>query len=83
MHCVTILLNSNAVGYIEFKTNRPMETIVKNEMGGHVTLMGMRRVAYRVLVGKSEGRRPLGTPRPRWEDNIRRDFQEVGWGVMG
>jgi hypothetical protein len=34
--------------------------------------MGERRVAYRALVGKPEGRRPLGTPRPRWEDNIKR-----------
>jgi hypothetical protein len=33
-------------------------------------------------VGKSEGRRPLGRPRRRWEDNIKMDFQEVGWGGM-
>jgi len=35
---------------------------------------------YRVLVGKSEGRRPLGRPRRRWEDNIRMDLREVGCG---
>jgi hypothetical protein len=35
---------------------------------------------YRVLVGKSEGKRPLGRPRRRWEDNIKRDLQEVGGG---
>jgi hypothetical protein len=35
---------------------------------------------YRVLVGKPEGKRPLGRPRRRWEDNIRMDLQEVGWG---
>jgi hypothetical protein len=35
---------------------------------------------YRVLVGKPEGKRPLGRPRHRWEDNIRMDLQEVGWG---
>ena len=35
---------------------------------------------YRVLVGKPEGRRPLGRPRRRWVDNIRMDLQEVGWG---
>jgi hypothetical protein len=35
---------------------------------------------YRVLVGKSEGKRPLGRPRRRWEDNIRMDLQEVGFG---
>jgi hypothetical protein len=42
--------------------------------------MRVGRGVYRVLVGKSEGRRPLGRPRRRWEDNIRRDLQEVGWG---
>jgi hypothetical protein len=42
--------------------------------------MGERRGAYRVLVGKPEGRRPLGRPRSRWEDNIKMDLGEVGWG---
>jgi hypothetical protein len=42
--------------------------------------MGERRGAYRALVGKPEGRRPLGRPRRRWEDNIKIDLQEVGWG---
>jgi hypothetical protein len=42
--------------------------------------MGERRGAYRVLVGKPEGRRPLGRPRRRWEDNIKTDLREVGWG---
>jgi hypothetical protein len=37
---------------------------------------------YRVLVGKPEGKRPLGRPRHRWEDNIMMDLQEVGWGGM-
>jgi hypothetical protein len=40
--------------------------------------MGERRGAYRVLVGKLEGRRPLGRPKRRWEDNIKMDFREVG-----
>jgi hypothetical protein len=39
----------------------------------------MRRGAYRALVGKPEGRRPLGRPRRRWEDNIKMDLREVGW----
>jgi hypothetical protein len=39
--------------------------------------MGEGRVVYRVLVGKSEGKRPLGRPRLRWYDNIRMDLQEV------
>jgi hypothetical protein len=46
---------------------------------GHVACMGERRDAYRALVGKPEGRRPLGKPGLRWEDNIKMDFQEVGW----
>jgi hypothetical protein len=44
--------------------------------------MGERRAAYRALVGKPEGRRPLGRPRRRWEDNIKMDLREVGWGDM-
>jgi hypothetical protein len=48
---------------------------------GHVTRMGEKRNAYRLLVGKPEGkRRPLGRPRRRWVDNIRMDLAEVGWG---
>jgi hypothetical protein len=42
--------------------------------------MGEGRGVYRVLVGKSEGKRPLGRPRRRWKDNIRMDLQEVGCG---
>jgi hypothetical protein len=45
---------------------------------GHVALMGEKRNAYRLLVGKPEGKRPLGRPRCRWVDNIRMDFGEVG-----
>jgi len=44
--------------------------------------MGERRGVYRVLVEKPEGKRPLGRPRPRWEDNIKMDLQEVGFGGM-
>jgi len=43
---------------------------------------GVRRGVYRILVGKPEGKRPLGRPRPRWEDNIKMDLQEVGCGGM-
>jgi len=49
---------------------------------GHVARMGERRGIYRVLVGKPEGKRPLGKPRLRWEDNIKMDLQEVGCGSM-
>jgi len=47
-------------------------------MGWHVARTGERRGVYRVLVGKHEGKRPLGRPRRRWEDNIKMDLQEVG-----
>jgi hypothetical protein len=47
---------------------------------GHVARMGEMRNAYRLLVGKTEGKRPLGRPRRRWVDNIRMDLGEVGWG---
>jgi len=42
--------------------------------------MGKRRGLYRISVGKSKGKRPLGRPRRRWEDNIKMDLQEVGCG---
>jgi hypothetical protein len=47
---------------------------------GHVTCMGEMRNAYRISVGKPEGKRPLGRPRRRWEDNTRMDIREIGWG---
>jgi hypothetical protein len=49
---------------------------------GHVARMGESRVVYRLLVGKSEEKRPVGRPRRRWEDNIRVDLQEVRCGEM-
>jgi len=49
---------------------------------GHVARMGEERGVYRTLVGKPEGRRPLGRPRRRYVDNIRLDLQEVGCGYM-
>ena len=45
--------------------------------------MGEERGVYKVLVGKREGKRPLGRPRRKWVDNIRKDLQEVGCGYMG
>ena len=56
--------------------------VIKSRMrwAGHVARMGEERGVYRILVGKPEGRRPLGRPRRRWVDNIRMDLQEVGCG---
>jgi hypothetical protein len=44
---------------------------------GHVAQMGEKRFAYRILVGKTEGKRPLGRPRRRWVDNIKMDLREI------
>ena len=52
----------------------------KMRWAGHVACMGERRGVYRVLVGKHEGKRQLGRPRRRWEDNMKIDFKEVGCG---
>ena len=49
---------------------------------GHVAHVGERRDVYRVWVGKPEGKRPLGRPMHRWEDDIKMDLQEVGCGGM-
>jgi len=49
---------------------------------GHVARISEERGVYRVLVGKPEGKRPLGRPRRRWVDNIRMDLKDVGSGCM-
>jgi hypothetical protein len=50
------------------------------KLAEHVSRMGEKSNAYRLLVEKSEGRRPLGRPRLRWVDNVRMDLGDVGWG---
>jgi hypothetical protein len=49
---------------------------------GHVAQMGEKRDAYRILVGKPEGKRSLGRPSHRWVDNIKMDLREIGWSSM-
>jgi hypothetical protein len=49
---------------------------------GHVARMGETRNACRILVGKPEGKRPLGRPRSRWVDSIKMDLTEIGWDGM-
>jgi hypothetical protein len=49
---------------------------------GHVTRIGEKRNVYRSLVGKTEGKRPLGRPRSRWVDNIKMDLAEIGLGEL-
>jgi hypothetical protein len=50
-------------------------------LAGHVAHIGEKRGAYRIFVGRREGRRSFGRPRRRWKDNIKMDLQEVGWGM--
>jgi hypothetical protein len=50
---------------------------------GHVARMGEVRGAYNILIRRPEGRRPLGKPRRRWEDKIKMDLREIGFGDMG
>jgi hypothetical protein len=52
------------------------------EWARHVARMESMRNAYKMLVGKPEGKRPLGRPRRRWKDNIRMDVREVGWEIV-
>jgi hypothetical protein len=51
-------------------------------MGRACSMHGEKRNAYRILVGKLERKRPLGRPRSRWKDNIRKDLREIGWGGL-
>jgi hypothetical protein len=55
----------------------------RRRWAGHVVRMGEGRNVYRVLVGKPEGKRPLGRPRRRWEDGMKMDLRETGWGGGG
>jgi hypothetical protein len=55
-------------------------SIIRKNKAGHTARMGKKRNAYRLLVGKPEGKRPLGRPRRRWLDNMRMVLVEVEWG---
>jgi hypothetical protein len=77
---ITIIL----IVYKEFLYSLPNTVrVVKSRRmrcAEHVARMGEWRGVHRVLVGKLEGKRPLGRPRRRWEDNIKKDLEEVGGG---
>jgi hypothetical protein len=49
---------------------------------GHVARMGKKSNAYRIMVGKPEGKRPIGRSRRRWVDNIKMDLREIGWDAI-
>jgi hypothetical protein len=58
------------------------DQVKENEMGRACSTNGEKRNAYRILVGKREGKRPLGRPRRRWVDNIKMNLREIGWDAM-
>jgi hypothetical protein len=58
------------------------DQVNKTEIGTACSTYEKRRCAYRALVEKPEGRRPLGSPRRRWQDNIEMDLREVGLGTL-
>jgi hypothetical protein len=70
--------------YDKYSSQNIIRVIKSRRMrwAGHVALMGEGRGAYRILVGRPEGRRPLGRPKRTWEDIIKMGLQEVGWGGM-
>jgi hypothetical protein len=57
-------------------------SIQENEVGGICNTQGRGEKLYKILVGNPEGKRPLGRPRCRWEDGIRIDLREIGWGSV-
>jgi hypothetical protein len=72
----------------EFQNFYPSPSIIrmiksrKMRWARHVARIGAKRNAYRILVGKPEGKRPLGRPRRRWVDNMKIDLREIGWVGM-
>jgi hypothetical protein len=58
------------------------DQVKEDEMDRICSTHGEQRTAYRMLVGKPKGKKPLGRPRCRWEDNIRMDLRELGWDGM-
>jgi hypothetical protein len=73
-------LRNEELYYLYSSPNIPVIKSRRMRLSGHVARMGEGSGAYRILVGRPEGRRPLGRPRRRWEDNIKIYLQEVGWG---
>jgi hypothetical protein len=75
---------TNKVLYALYSSSNIIQVIKSKRLrwAGHVACVGERWGAYMALVGKPEVRRPFGRPRHRWEDNIKMDIQEIGWGTI-
>jgi hypothetical protein len=72
-------------GWRKLHDEEPHNRTIKSRRmrwAGHVARMEEKRNAYRILVGKPEGMRPLGRPRRRWVDNIKTDLREIGGDCM-
>jgi hypothetical protein len=76
------VLKFDEVFLVKLYSSPTIVRMIKRRMrwAGHVARMGDGRGVYRVMVGKPEGKRPLGRSRRRWKDNIKMDLQEVGCG---
>jgi len=71
-------LNSVPLIFVVVRVIKPR----RMKLAGHTARMGERRNAYNILVGKPEGKRPLGRYRCKCEDNIRMDLKQIGWRVV-
>jgi hypothetical protein len=83
--CYNIVYKSGNEGLNDLYSSPIIGRVMKSKImiwAGHLARMGEGRGMYKVLVGKPEGKRPLGRSRRRWEDNIKADIQEVGCGGM-
>jgi hypothetical protein len=76
------MVHVNVIAVISLKKILSPYISQKIYRAGHVARMGETRNAYRILVGKPEGKRPLGRPNRRWVDNIKMDLREIGWDGM-
>ena len=83
--CIYIYIYIHVVGPCHHGISPNIVRVIKSRRmrrAGHVARTGEERRAYRVLVGKPEGKRPLWRPRRRWVDNIGMDLQDVGCGYV-
>jgi hypothetical protein len=82
---VWTLLSSNIVAYLIHihENSNPSIVIKEGVIGRACSTNGVKRNAYRVLVGRPQGKRPLGRPRCRWVDNVKMDLREIGWSGIG
>jgi hypothetical protein len=82
---MSLLIKFSSSNIIPFYSSPSVIRMIKSRRmrwAGHITRMGKKKNAYRILVRKPDGKRPLGRPRRRWVDNIKLDLREIGWNGM-